>query len=257
MNLKNVARQYIAAVNQYDSAAIINMVEDDYIQHNPFVPTGRSAFIEFLSKLKAHGSRIENLRLFEDGPYIFMHHIWHNAAPFGCESALAFHIIRIKRDGRVAEHWNVMTPVIAMGPLADNNAKGTRISGNPDLTTSTRNQTVGLGKLLIGGNVSGSDLSEFFHEEFVDYSSRSEDSFGKLDRDLRGSRPKFRYLRQHKVLAEGEFALSISEGLKETDHVIRYDLYRYESGKIKERWSVSQSIPTSRLANDNTMFGFH
>lgn len=83
------------------------MVEVNYIQHNPNVPSGRAAFISFLPKLKEHGSQIQNIRMLEDGPYIIMHHLWQNAAPFGADEMVAFHIIRFDENGLIAEHWNV------------------------------------------------------------------------------------------------------------------------------------------------------
>jgi predicted SnoaL-like aldol condensation-catalyzing enzyme len=257
MNLKEIARKYISAVNHYDVDSILNMVEENYIQHNPLVPTGRSAFIEFLSKLKLHGSRIENLRLFEDGHYIFMHHIWHNAAPFGSKSTLAFHIVRINQDGHVAEHWNVMTPLKEVELLSCKSFGGSRTTASPNLTIDTRNRTIRLGQELMERDVSEAAFKSFFHQDFVDHSSPVDPSGKDLFGQIYGANPKLKYLRQHKVFAEGEFALSISEGGAETDHVIIYDLFRYESGQIKERWSISQLIPKAQLANDNTMFGFN
>jgi hypothetical protein len=41
----------------------------DYIQHNPFIPTGLEPFIELLPVLAEAGTTAENIRMFEDGNY--------------------------------------------------------------------------------------------------------------------------------------------------------------------------------------------
>lgn len=109
MTHKDRARAYFTAVSNYDVEAIERMVDENYIQHNPFVPTGRAAFLALIPKLKAHGSKIKNIRILEDGQHVIMHHQWQNAAPFGHEKMAAFHIIRFDERSLIAEHWNIMT----------------------------------------------------------------------------------------------------------------------------------------------------
>jgi len=47
----------------------------------------------------------------------------------------------------------------------------------------------------------------------------------------------------HKVIGEGNFVLTLSEGQFAGKHVAFYDLFRVESGKIVEHWDVIQDIP--------------
>jgi predicted SnoaL-like aldol condensation-catalyzing enzyme len=58
------AQAYHSAVSEYDVATIEAMVREDYIQHKPHVPTGRSPFLTLLTHLKKHHSKIENIRIF-------------------------------------------------------------------------------------------------------------------------------------------------------------------------------------------------
>ncbi len=83
----------------------------DYIQHSPFIPNGLDPFIGLLPVLKVHGTMAENIRMFKDGDYVFMHNIWRNAAPFGADEMVSFDIIRVDENGKVAEHWDAMTPL--------------------------------------------------------------------------------------------------------------------------------------------------
>ena len=55
------------------------------------------------------------------------------------------------------------------------------------------------------------------------------------------------YDKVHKVLAEGNFVLTMSEGKfgkAPGDHVAYYDLFRLEDGMIVEHWDVIQNIPS-------------
>lgn len=47
----------------------------------------------------------------------------------------------------------------------------------------------------------------------------------------------------HKVLGEGNFVLTVSEGKFAGKHSSFYDLFRVEQGKIVEHWDVIESIP--------------
>ena len=65
----------------------------------------------------------------------------------------------------------------------------------------------------------------------------------------------FKYTKIHKVLGEGNFVLTISEGEWNGKQQAFYDLLRFENGKAVEHWDVIQEIPAENLANQNTMFG--
>lgn len=66
----------------------------------------------------------------------------------------------------------------------------------------------------------------------------------------------FQHTTIHKVIGEGNFVLTISEGQWNGTTNAFYDLFRFENGKVVEHWDVIQPIPTEGLAHDNGMFGF-
>ncbi|WP_305152028.1 nuclear transport factor 2 family protein [uncultured Dubosiella sp.] len=61
------------------------------------------------------------------------------------------------------------------------------------------------------------------------------------------------YTTVHQVLAQGDFALAMSEGTFGGEPTAYYDLFRVENGKIAEHWDVMASIP-SQAANSNGKF---
>ena len=105
MNNKEIVGTFLGAVAKQDAETMRKFANADYIQHNPFVPTGLEPFIGLLPVLKEHGTYAENVRMFQDGDFVFMHNIWKNAKPFGADEMVAFDIIRIDENGKVAEHW--------------------------------------------------------------------------------------------------------------------------------------------------------
>lgn len=216
MTNKEKAKLYHQAVSEYDIGTIENLVHENYIQHNPNVPTGRAAFVSLIPKLKEHKTKIENKRIMQDGDYVFMHHKWINAIPFGAQTMVAFHVIRFNEEGLIAEHWNVISKIEL------SNIEGeTKII---DLDKTMEN------KLIVINLIESLIL------------------------DTKDSKIKFQKL--HKVLGEGNFVLSIAEGSSNGQAFALYDLFRLHNGKIVEKWNVYQPIPTKNIANNNTMFNF-
>ena len=65
------------------------------------------------------------------------------------------------------------------------------------------------------------------------------------------------YNKVHKVLGQGDFVLTISEGTLGGTPVSYYDLFRVDNGKIVEHWDVVENIlPESERKNTNGKFNF-
>ena len=61
--------------------------------------------------------------------------------------------------------------------------------------------------------------------------------------------------KMHRLLAEGNFVLSVSEGSLNGVHSSFYDLYRVAHGKLVEHWDTTEAIPPrSEWKNDNGKF---
>jgi predicted SnoaL-like aldol condensation-catalyzing enzyme len=69
------------------------------------------------------------------------------------------------------------------------------------------------------------------------------------------SKDRFDYQRVHRVLAEGNFVLSVSEGAFGGVHSAFYDLFRVADEKLVEHWDTTEKIaPRSEWKNDNGKF---
>lgn len=257
MNNKEIVGTFLGAVAKQDTETMRKFANADYIQHNPFVPTGLEPFIGLLPVLKQHGTYAENVRMFQDGNYVFMHNIWKNAKPFGADEMVAFDIIRIDDNGKVAEHWDAMTVLVKETASGRTQTDGptkiedlNKTAANKALVTSFIND-VPMGK-------NPSKIAEYISaEQYDQHNPQIKDGLsglGEAIQYLSSQNNMFKYTKLHKVLGEGNFVLTISEGEWGGKKQSFYDLFRVKNGKIVEHWDVIQEVPTEKLANQNGMF---
>ena len=59
----------------------------------------------------------------------------------------------------------------------------------------------------------------------------------------------------HRVLAQGNFVLCVSEGSFDGNHTAFYDLFRLANDKIVEHWDTTETVaPVEEWKNDNGKF---
>lgn len=109
-NLALVLKFSEIAFNQHDVDASAAMVSEDYIQHNPRVPTGRAGFIQFLKASAAARPNAKSviLRSAANGDLVWTHVKVSDGSGKG-DVALV-NIFRVAA-GKIVEHWDVVQPV--------------------------------------------------------------------------------------------------------------------------------------------------
>lgn len=259
MSKKEIVGTFLGAVAKQDTANMRKLANADYIQHNPFIPTGLEPFIGLLPVLKEHGTYAENVRMFEDGNYVFMHNIWHHATPFGAEEMVSFDIIRVDESGKVAEHWDALTELVSETASGRTQTDGPTTVEDRDKTEANKALAVALVEDVLMGKNPSKITKYISAEQYDQHNPGIKDGLsGILEavEYLTSQNNMFKYTKIHKVLGEGNFVLTISEGEWSGKTQAFYDLFRIKDGKIVEHWDVIQPIPTEGLANDNGMFGF-
>lgn len=259
MSTKETVGAFLGAVLNSDPATMRELANADYIQHNPHIPTGLEPFIEMLPVLQQHGTTAENVRMFQDGNYVFMHNIWRNAKPFGADEMVSFDIIRVDDSGKVAEHWDAMTPLVKQSASGRTQTDGPVKSTDLDKTEANKV----LAKAMVEDLLMGKDPSKMpdyiSAESYHQHNPHIKDGLAGLVEaveHLVSQDNMFKYTKIHKVLGEGDFVLVVSEGQWNGTTNAFYDLLRFEDGKAVEHWDVIQPVPVDKLANSNTMFGF-
>ena len=260
MNNKEIVGTFLGAVAQQDTATMRKFANADYIQHNPFVPTGLEPFIGLLPVLKEYGTYAENVRMFQDGNFVFMHNIWKNAKPFGADEMVAFDIIRVDENGKVAEHWDAMTVLVKETASGRTQTDGPTKVEDLDKTEANKALAVALIEDVLMGKNPEKITEHISAEQYNQHNPQIKDGLAGIVEAveyLTSQNNMFKYTKIHKVLGEGNFVLTVSEGEWNggKKHVF-YDLFRMKDGKIVEHWDVIQEIPTEGLAHDNGMFGF-
>ena len=257
--LKDAARNaFVALFKDYSEEGVRKYIAEDIIQHNPFVPTGRAALIGFLPALKASGITYTNHRILQDGDFVVLHNSFTNAQAFGAPEIVTIDIYRMK-DGKAAEHWDAIQPVVAKTASGRSQVDGATEIKDLDKTAANKALAVSLIEdVLMGRNPS--KITEYISaDSYAQHNPAIKDGLSGIVeavQTLTAQNNMFKYKKIHKVLGEGNFVLTVSEGEWSGKTHAFYDLFRVENGKIVEHWDVIQAVPMDKLANNNGMFGF-
>ncbi len=235
---KAVALIESIGTTNYGPAGYVNPTM--YTQHNLGVADGLAGFGAVLAQLP-EGSYAKNIRVFEDGDFVFMHNEYNFFGP-----KVGFDVFRFE-NGLIVEHWDNLS-VLA----EDVNVSG---RGQLDGTTVVKDldQTEN-NKVLVKNMLRDVFLGEA-PEKITDYISTDKyfqhntgvadglDGLGAALAALAEAGVPMVYTENHMVLAQGNFVLAASEGQFLGEHVAFYDLFRVEDGKVVEHWDTIESIP--------------
>lgn len=245
---KDLIRALLKSIETGETDAVAVVNEATYVQHNPHTREGSEGLAELFLRLSKTSPRVEVVRSFEDGDFVFAHTEYDFA-----DKNVGFEVFRFE-NGQAVEHWDNIQS--RMGP----NSSGRTMTDGPtqatdlDRTESNR-QTVRdfIDEVLIQRRLD--HLENYVdRKNYTEHSPQHKDGFDHLFAHLNDSDPKGppkSYDTIHRVLAEGNFVLSICEGTRGETHCSFFDLHRIDNGKVVERWDTVDPIPPRQEWNNN------
>ncbi len=226
---------------------------EKYTQHNLAVGDGLEGFGAVLANAPEGGFKAKVIRAFEDGDFVFTHTEYDFFGP-----KAGFDIFRFE-NGLIVEHWDNLADITPPNPSGRTQLDGATDITDTDKTTANKELVKGfVNDILMGGapdKITDYVSTETYHQ----HNSAVADGLDGLGAALKYFAENglvMEYDKVHKVLGEGNFVLTASEGkFGKGDHVAYYDLFRIEGGKIVEHWDVIQNIPAkSEWKNQNGKF---
>lgn len=254
LSLKEKATAVLRSLETGDKSAIGHINPEKYIQHNLAVGDGLEGFGEVMKHAPEGGFKTNVVRSFQDGNFAFTHTIYDFFGP-----KIGFDVFRFE-DGKIVEHWDNLSEVAPPNPSNHSQTDGaTEIT---DIDKTEENKTLVsafMTTVLVNGKFD--KMANYFDgDKYIQHNSMIGDGLSGLGSALEAMGKQgitMEYDTVHKVLGEGNFVLTISEGKFAGQHTSFYDLFRIENGKIAEHWDVMETIlPPAEHKNKNGKFNF-
>lgn len=253
MTNKTKVIELLKSIETGDTGPVSYINPDKYIQHNLAVGDGLAGFEAVLQALPKGSAKVNTVRAFEDGEFVFTHTEYDFFGP-----KIGFDIFRFE-NGKIVEHWDNLQET----PKA-NNPSGRSMIDGPTIVTDlnkTQNNKVLVRSfvedILVNGDMA--KLASYFAgDNYIQHNPLIGDQLSGLGAALETMAQKgvmMKYDRIHKVLGEGNFVLVASEGSLGGYHTAFYDLFRVQDGKIAEHWDTIETIPLeTEWKNQNGKF---
>lgn len=254
MNLSNKEKSIalIESLESGDSTAVSYINQNKYIQHNLMAGDGLQGFAELLKHKPKEGFKAKIVRAFQDGDYVFLHTEYDFFGP-----KIGFDIFRFE-NGLIVEHWDNLIPIQPKNPSGR-----TQTDGEVKIVDTDKTQS---NKKVVENFLN--DIIYSHKMNFTDYINPSKylqhnpavadglDGFSNAMKYFAENNLVMEYKKTHKILGEGNFVLTVSEGkFMKGDDSSFYDLFRLEDGKIVEHWDVIETIlPKEQWKNSNGKF---
>ena len=248
MNNKQKVVELLKSIETGAKEPISYINSDKYKQHNLAVGDGLAGFGETLQALPPNSAKVNTVRVFEDGNYVFSHTDYNFFGP-----KTGFDIFLFE-DGKIVEHWDNLQETSGPNPSGRTMTDGETEA--KDLNKTEINKIVSgnfVNDILVNGKME--KLSRYIDDNnYIQHNPQIGDGLSGLEKALEYMASQgitMKYDKIHKILGEGNFVLTISEGSLGGRPTSFYDLFRIEGGKIVEHWDTIETIPAKENWKNN------
>ncbi len=252
--MKEKVKQLLKSIETGNQKPVSYINPQKYIQHNLNVKDGLAGFGEVLSQLPKGSAKVNTVRTFRDGNYVFTHTEYNFFGP-----KIGFDIFRFE-DGLIVEHWDNLQQTENKTASGRTQIDGPTIPTDLDKTLENKALVKNfIDDILLNGKVDKITTyisTKKYHQHNPNVSDGL-DALGKALAKMAKAGTPMTYQKSHIILGEGNFVLSVAEGKFLGKHVSFYDLFRIENGKIVEHWDTIEEITSKdKQQNQNGKFGF-
>lgn len=246
----------VALLNSFntgDQTPISYINPEKYIQHNLSVGDGLQGFGEVMHHAPPQGFKANVIRAFEDGDYVFTHTEYDFFGP-----KAGFDVFRFE-DGKIVEHWDNLLEVQKPNPSGRTQFDGATELKDLDKTEANKKTAKEFIEKVLLNHEMDKVATYINPTNYVQHNpavADGLDGFGAAMKYFAENGLVMEYTKLHKVLGQGNFVLTMSEGkFGKGDLTAFYDLFRLENGQIVEHWDVIAPIPAeSEWKNTNGKF---
>lgn len=244
----------LKSIETGDKKAITYINPTNYVQHNLAVADGLVGFGALLALAPEDGFKVNTVRAFEDGDYGFAQTEYDFFGP-----KIGFDVFRYE-NGQVVEHWDNLTATAPVNPSGHTQTDGSTTITDLDKTEANKTLVANfVSDILVNGKMD--KLQGYFNgDNYIQHNSNIADGLSGLGKALEAMAKQgitMVYTTTHKVLGQGNFVLTISEGTFAGQPTSFYDLFRVENNKIAEHWDILETIiPEGDRKNTNGKFNF-
>jgi len=234
---------------------------EKYIQHNQAVADGLEGFGAALGALAevaasnpAMAPKVKTVRVFEDGDFVIAHTDYNFFGP-----KIGIDIFRFE-DGLIVEHWDNLQEKV------EQTASGrTQIDGPTQVTDVDKTEeNKALVKNLLDDVFFGANpdkITDYIStEQYDQHNPGVKDGLAGLGEALTAlaeAGTPMVFEKNHAIFGEGNFVITVSEGIFMKEKVAFYDIFRIENGKVVEHWdTIEKIVPEAEAKNTNGKFNF-
>jgi predicted SnoaL-like aldol condensation-catalyzing enzyme len=253
-NYKPQVTELLKSIETGDGKPVGYINAEKYTQHNLAVGDGLAGFGAVLQALPKGSAKVNTVRVFQDGPFVFAHTDYNFFGP-----KVGFDIFRFE-GGKIVEHWDNLQEKAAPNPSGHTMLDGATTPIDLDKTEANKVLVRSfVDDILVNGKMD--KLAGYYDgDNYIQHNPNIGDGLsglGKALGDMAKAGITMKYSQIHQVLGEGNFVLVVSEGNFAGKPSAFYDLFRVQSGKIAEHWDTIETIPArTEWKNANGKFGF-